>query len=284
MLSSDNKVKVSLWSKGSQFAEKRKGTMKKLISTGLIFLTVLLFTAPNAFAWGPQAHQAIGWIADQHLTPEIKKTLTNRYNIRRLERVAKWADTVRKKKKQGPWHYVNIAEGKLFYEKNRDCKTGECVVEKIITFTQVLKNNTASNEEKTTAINYLAHLVGDAHQPLHAGNRNDRGGNSIPIQFRGDKTNLHALWDSGLLQGGYGKMPGYAERLNLGITPQSIEEWGNLSAEIWINESRLFAIDHVYKLTTPMSKEYIRRSREIVDLRIRQAGVRLALLLNQALK
>jgi nuclease S1 len=284
MLSSDNNVKISLWRKGSQFAEKRKGTMKKLISTGLSFLTVLLFFTPSAFAWGPQAHQAIGWIADQHLTPEIKKTLTNRYNIRRLESVAKWADTVRKKKRQGPWHYVNIAEGQLFYAKDRDCKTGECVVEKIIDFTQVLKNNTASNEKKTIAIKYLAHLVGDAHQPLHAGNRNDRGGNSIPILFLGDKTNLHALWDSGLLQGGYGKMPGYAERLNLGITPQSIEEWENLSPEIWINESRLFAIEHVYKLTDPMGKEYIRRGREIVDLRIRQAGIRLALLLNQALK
>jgi len=258
--------------------------MKKLISAGLSFLTVLLFLAPCAFAWGPQAHQAIGWIADRHLTPEVKNTLTTRYNISRLETVAKWADTVRKKKKQGPWHYVNIAEGKLFYEKDRDCRKGNCVVEKINTFTQVLKSNTASNEEKITAIKYLAHLVGDAHQPLHAGNRNDRGGNSIPIQYRGDKTNLHALWDSGLLKGGYGKMPDYAERLNLGITPQSITEWQILSADTWINESRLFAIDHVYKFTNPMTKEYIRRSREIIDLRIRQAGVRLALLLNQALQ
>ncbi len=247
-------------------------------------ITIFLFFSHNALAWGPQAHKAIGWIADQHLTSEVKYTLASRYNISSLERVATWADTVRKKKHQGPWHYVNIEEGELFYNKDRDCRKGQCVVEKIINFTQVLENSTSSNEDKTAAIKYLAHLVGDAHQPLHAGNHKDRGGNSIAIQFHGNKTNLHALWDSGLLQRSYGKMPRYAKRLNHAITPQSISEWNNLSTEVWINESRLFAMEHVYKLPGQLTKEYIQRSREIVDLRIQQAGIRLALILNQALK
>ena len=257
--------------------------MKKLISATVLSFTLALIIVDSASAWGPQAHRAIGWIADRQLTPHAKFILKSRFKIHHLEKIATWADTVRKKKKQGSWHYVNIEEGELIYEKERDCRSGQCVVEKIFDFKKVLADISASDKEKATAIKYLTHLVGDAHQPLHAGNSRDRGGNNIKLQYKGDKTNLHALWDSGLLQGGHGKMPEYAKRLNHSITPEFIAEGNELAADAWVNESRIIALEHAYNPPVPMNKEYIRRSREIIDLRIRQAGVRLALLLNQAL-
>ena len=45
----------------------------------------------------------------------------------------------------------------------------------------------------------MVHIVGDIHQPLHAGHAEDKGGNDIKIKYRGRDTNLHSLWDSGLL-------------------------------------------------------------------------------------
>jgi S1/P1 Nuclease len=55
-------------------------------------------------------------------------------------------------------------------------------------------------DEKRIALRFVAHLVGDIHQPLHAGFAEDRGDNSVDVRFNGRKTNLHSLWDTGLVE------------------------------------------------------------------------------------
>lgn len=54
--------------------------------------------------------------------------------------------------------------------------------------------NSISNLEKTAALKFLIHLVGDLHQPLHT-EALARGGNDIPVLFGGQAYNLHFLWD-----------------------------------------------------------------------------------------
>lgn len=44
------------------------------------------------------------------------------------------------------------------------------------------------------------HLVADVHQPLHAGQAEDKGGNRYQVHAFGRGTNLHAVWDSGLVE------------------------------------------------------------------------------------
>jgi hypothetical protein len=48
-------------------------------------------------------------------------------------------------------------------------------------------------------LSYLVHWLGDIHQPLHVAYESDYGGNDYDVDFFGDCTNLHSLWDSGLL-------------------------------------------------------------------------------------
>ena len=50
------------------------------------------------------------------------------------------------------------------------------------------------------ALRFVVHLVGDIHQPLHAGHRKDRGGNEIHVKFQGRKVRLHKLWDTSLIK------------------------------------------------------------------------------------
>jgi hypothetical protein len=38
---------------------------------------------------------------------------------------------------------------------------------------------------------FLAHFVGDVHQPLHVGYEKDEGGNTIVVHWYRRKTNLH---------------------------------------------------------------------------------------------
>ena len=47
----------------------------------------------------------------------------------------------------------------------------------------------------------MLHFVGDLHQPLHAGDNHDRGGNCVQISLGGVRsTNLHSWWDTGVVE------------------------------------------------------------------------------------
>ncbi len=50
------------------------------------------------------------------------------------------------------------------------------------------------------AVKYIMHLVAGVDQPLHAGYADDRGGNTYQLQAFGRGTNLHPLWDTGLIK------------------------------------------------------------------------------------
>ncbi len=148
----------------------------------LVFSLVLGWPVHGS-AWGPEAHRIVGLIADQHLQPEVRKRIKQDFNITSLANVANWADHVRDKKSQGPWHYANVLEGERTYVKKRDYGDGKCVVEKVREFSEVLSLSGSPLQEQLEALKYLVHFVADLHQPLYLGNRKDRGENKIQINF-----------------------------------------------------------------------------------------------------
>jgi hypothetical protein len=114
-----------------------------------------------------------------------------------LESLSTWADEHRNPA-TGPWHYVNFPRGNCQYEAQRDCPDGHCVVAAIERERAVWASN-ANDKARLKALKYLIHFVGDIHQPLHAGYRDDRGGNQFQLRAFMRGSNLHAVWDSGLL-------------------------------------------------------------------------------------
>ena len=62
-----------------------------------------------------------------------------------------------------------------------------------------LRDPNASLADKQLALRFIVHLVGDLHQPLHVGKCCDRGGNDVKVNWFGKPTNLHAVWDSQLV-------------------------------------------------------------------------------------
>jgi hypothetical protein len=115
-----------------------------------------------------------------------------------LESLSTWADEHRNPA-TGPWHYVNFPRGNCQYDPERDCPDGKCVVAAIERERAIWASN-ANDKTRLRALKYLVHLVADIHQPLHAGYRDDRGGNQFQLRAFMRGSNLHAVWDSGLLQ------------------------------------------------------------------------------------
>jgi hypothetical protein len=107
------------------------------------------------------------------------------------------------------------------------------------------------------------------------------------VKYKGKRTNLHALWDGKLIRLAGKSLLQYAGVLSLRSVSSESVKWNSSDVTEWANESRAFALNHAYlsgrSFNGRLSQNYIERSREIIELRLSQAGVRLAGLLNRLL-
>jgi nuclease S1 len=167
----------------------------------LLALLLGMVLTSTAMAWGGDGHRIIAMLAEAQLSPAARKEVNRLLALEpgeTLASISTWADEHRNPA-TAPWHYVNFPRDSCSYEANRDCPDGKCVVAAIEKQLEILKRDT-DDQKRLTALKYLVHLVGDIHQPLHAGYREDRGGNTYQLQAFMRGSNLHAFWDTGLLK------------------------------------------------------------------------------------
>lgn len=168
--------------------------MKKL------FTLVLLALGSNVFAWGPLGHKVVGEIATLNLTPKAKQAVQKLLNNGSLTELATWADVIKNESKYAKtktWHFVTIEDGDS-YEQSTKNPQGDVVIA-IEDAINTLKDASKAKEEQIEQLKFLIHFVGDIHQPLHVGRGADRGGNEIDVNFMGRQQNLHAIWDTGMV-------------------------------------------------------------------------------------
>lgn len=166
----------------------------------LLAITVLLALPPLAHAWGSAGHHVVAQLAEAQLTPKARTEVNRLLALEpgsTLASISTWADE-HKNPSTAAWHYVNLPRGSCTYVAERDCPGGQCVVAAIERQAAILASD-ATDGKRLTALKYLVHLVGDIYQPLHAGYGDDRGGNKYQLQAFGRGSNLHSLWDSGLI-------------------------------------------------------------------------------------
>ena len=255
-----------------------------------LVLALLLLAAPlSAHAWGPLGHRLVAELAERQLDPAIVPELhrlLDESGASSLAEVANWADDVREGSDDGElarrtkrMHFVNFADSRCRFEPARICAKGQCAVAAIESYAKLLADRSKPDSERAQALRFLVHFVGDVHQPLHASYRPDRGGNLFQVRYRGEGTNLHAIWDSRVLGSlGIGWQR-YARRLG-GRTVAA----GALLPEAWAEQScRISRDDGVYPLGRSIDAAYLERMRPIAELQVQRAAARLAALLNRAL-
>jgi hypothetical protein len=244
-------------------------------------LVALLLTMPSAvFAWGPTGHRVVGRIAMHHLTDEAARAVTCILGPEGLDQVSTWPDEIRADpnwSKSAPWHFISIDDEETLETTQRD-PAGD-VLEAIQRYTAVLRDPQASQPSKQEALKFLVHFVGDLHQPLHVGRRADRGGNSIKVTLFGQDTNLHSVWDVGLIESdklSFSELAGFLDHPTL----QEIQTWQGSTPADWAAESKAVR-DQVYAIGDgKLSYDYAYKEMPLIRRRLLQAGVRLAGLLN----
>jgi nuclease S1 len=247
----------------------------------LLLTAVLALTPLPALAWGTEGHQVIAGLALAKLTPAASREAARLLALEpdaTLVTVSTWADEHRNPA-TAPWHYINFPRDSCTYTPQRDCPDGKCVIEAIARQQEVLKS-TAPDDKRLAALKYLVHFVADVHQPLHAGYAEDRGGNTYQLQAFMRGSNLHALWDTGLIRSTEESPPTMTARLLAARTPAAASDPSIPHAA---EEScRLVGTSGFYP-ERRVGSDYIQKFLPTMEQRLLLAGARLAAVLNQTL-
>lgn len=182
-----------------------------------LFALAASFVATPAFAYWEYGHQTIATIAYKNVKPETRRAIdrllrqqglleTPTCPAKTLEEASVWADCIKPLGARFSyaynWHYQNVNICKPFTLKG-NCPDGNCVSAQIDRGVKLLQDKTVPVREKVMALAFLTHFVGDLHQPLHAGDKGDLGGNRARTDYgiyAPERLNLHSILDGWLAE------------------------------------------------------------------------------------
>jgi hypothetical protein len=265
---------------------------------GPVFLVRLLLVAVLAVAAAAQAvafsadgHRIVAELAERRLSGDARAAVNGLLAGTAedsLADVATWPDDVRELPDYN-WsarlHYVNFPrDAGCRYRARRDCPDGGCVIGAIERYARTLGDRRRAVAERREALKFLVHFVGDIHQPLHAGYADDRGGNLFQIYYLGRGSNLHSLWDGGILRQSRLDWRAYADRLDV-RRAEGDSRWSTRAPQRWAEAScRLLGEAQVYpRRPGKLPAGYAEKQLPVVESQIVRAGARLAALLNAVL-
>ena len=277
-------------------------SLRTIALAALISATAL----PSAvFAWGNEGHRVTGLVADSLLTPKTRIRLNHLVPNVNLGDFANQMDVFRtaltiEVPGSDKWHYDNQPIcGAKPYEAY--CPNGDCASSKIPVYFKILADTRATDEARAQAAMFLIHMVGDIHQPLHAADDGDRGGNDKNVLYPGVEMprNLHRVWDSELpktILRGVNEIE-FAKQLVARYKEKEIPQWQSGDVRDWMNESHALSQKVVYaKLpeftcgekwpadkVVNLPQAYVDTAGEVLPLQLAKAGARIAWMLNRAL-
>ena len=254
------------------------------MGTAIPALFVWLFlVSSQALSFGADGHRIISQIAENHLSAKTALAINAITDGEGLGKLSLWPDRIRYVsiwQQSKYWHYVSIDDHEKLtnFPRHRD---GD-VLTALEYFYAELQNPQLPKKEQWEALGFFVHFVGDVHQPLHVGRRNDRGGNSISVKWlnQSKPSNLHRVWDSLIIDTENKSPEKYTEQLDRLDAVKSA--WLKSDFQDWAAESKALR-GQVYNFSPNklIGPAYIQRNKPIIERRLLMAGIRLADRLNR---
>lgn len=240
----------------------------------------ILIICSYLYGWGNTGHRLVGEIAEDRLSNKAKREIKRIIGHHDLAFLSTWSDEIRSDPNwshASTWHYATVPDGENYIKgKHR----GD-IIEKIKEFSEIANSSDADINNKKEALKWLVHLIGDLHQPLHVGNGKDRGGNSVKIKWFNEPTNLHKVWDEKLIEHQNLSYTEYANFLKLKFDNNTCRKWLVGDIISFAHESSGYRKICYDFDGDNLDYKYIFKTKSILDMRLMQAGVRLADLLNK---
>jgi len=248
----------------------------------VVFLAVQ-FSFGNDVVWSKTGHRVVGDVAQGHLSRRAKKAIDKILKGQSLAAVANFADEIkadRQFRKFSAWHYVNFPADKNY----RDVEPSEYgdLVMGINTCISIIKDANSTEEDRAFYLKFLVHLIGDLHQPMHVGRLEDKGGNDIQVQWFGDGSNLHRVWDANMINDYGMSYTELSDKLPV-LSKNQIKELQKGDVYDWVEESQDIA-NELYDSVAVGEKigyQYGYKWWGTVETQLQKGGIRLAAVLNR---
>jgi hypothetical protein len=281
----------------------------------------VVFSPQPAFAWGDKGHEIIALIAERFLDPAVREKIAgmlaadpDNLTSHDIASEAIWADRYRDSDRNGShqhyeqtwrWHFVDIEIGDPNLDRacfghpslpagtvTSNGPSQACVVDKIEQFAAELADLRTDPEERLVALKFVLHLVGDLHQPLHAADDHDAGGNRKRVTADGFRPgNLHHFWDTEWVRRLGDEPRQIAAALTAAISDEQRQVWSRGTVSDWAMESFAVARKDAYGLLPQpgesgvymLDARYADTAVQDVRVQLSRAGLRLVVMLNKAL-
>jgi hypothetical protein len=268
---------------------------------------MLAMVAAPVMAYWEFGHESVARIARDNIRASTRAAIagllarqslleTPQCPARTMEEASVWADCIKPLGERfsyaSSWHYQNVDVCKPFDLKSA-CKDGNCVSAQIERNLRLLQDRAVPQREKVMALAFLIHFVGDLHQPLHAGDRGDLGGNRVKAGYglyAPERFNLHSLWDGPLAERAITTPPPairtYSSAERAKLAKGTIEDWSRESWQVSrdIAYAQAMGGDPCAKgpERSVLSDEQIAAAVPAARDQVVRGGVRLARLLDEA--
>jgi S1/P1 Nuclease/Metal binding domain of Ada len=280
-----------------------------------VALAVLLHPI-SVWAWGNDGHEIVAIIAADNLSSAAQSHVAAVFHVsaeksaiaRAMEVAATRPDRVFREEdpSTAQWHFIDICLQDQRADLPRRCPGRNCVTGKIDEYAQRLKEDKYDRWGADGDLAFLVHFVGDLHQPLHAANDADKGGNCLRVNSSPSVRNLHAAWDTTVVR----RLEDSIDSGSPETTARALEQKyaGEKERDVWSPnhtddiawESNQIARSDIYgALRIPvrpcdpptaicgqepevdLSSAYMNGADEIAGHQLAKAGFRLASLLNE---
>ena len=257
--------------------------MKNIFCFIVAFIVVTSTLKAGNPEWGATGHRTVGQIADNYLKGKTKRKIAELLDGASLAVVSTFGDDIKSDKKYNnfyTWHYVNMPFG-VKYQDSEKNPLGDMVtgIEKC---KSVILDDNATKDEKAFYLKMLVHLIGDLHQPMHVGKKEDKGGNTIQVQWFGKGTNLHSVWDSKMIEHynmTYTELADNASK----ISKDEVAFLQQGTIADWVNDTQTYAVK-VYnsaEIGDNLKFQYMYNNFGMVRSQLQKGGIRLAKVLNE---
>jgi hypothetical protein len=258
--------------------------MKFIYTLLLASLYILPYqTFANDDFWGQTGHRVVGKIADDYLSGKAKREIKRLLNRKSLAFVSNFADEIKADKSYNEfytWHYINMSLDEN-YEDSEKNPEGD-LVSGINYCKKIISDDEASDDDKAFYLKLLIHLIGDLHQPMHIGLKEDRGGNDFKVQWHYEDSNLHRVWDSDMIEKFDMSYVELAENADV-LSKAQVKAFQKGSVIDWVNETHELT-RKIYDSAEPeenLRYRYSYHHFKTVRSQLQIAGIRLAKVLNE---
>ena len=265
--------------------------MKRIISLLFIFALTGMYCLP-AFGWGQEGHRIIAKIAYDNLNKRARKAVDKTLGDHGMMYWANWpdeikSDTIYAQSIKDGWHYQDLnggmSDSAVVATLTNYPKEGGNLFRALDSLITVMKDKKGN----VHTLRFVVHIASDKYCPMHLAHMDDKGGNTVKMAWfsRNTNTNLHAVWDTKLIESQSYSYSEYADKLEREYKWMKRDIEAMSEEELLLHNYHFTEAIYAYQQTWDGNTyHYIYRWRAPMEEQLYIAGIRLAKLLNEIYK